>query len=350
MITITRGNILLADVEALVNTVNCVGFMGKGIALQFKKAFPANYEFYRKACAADEMKIGRMLVFSTGSLLNPKYIINFPTKTHWKENSRLENIKAGLIALVEVVKEREIESIAIPPLGCGLGGLVWDDVRPLIIKAFEQLPAVHVSLFEPVGAPEAKTMPIGTARPHLTLARALIIKLMQQYSRLSYRMTLLEIQKMAYFMQEAGERLELNYEEGIYGPYAKNLNKVLEILEGHYIRGYGDRQSPGVELELLQDAVSESDEFLADKMDSIGHLDRVARLVDGFETPYGMELLSSVHWLAVHSERKAVDEDSAIALLYAWTDRKSKLFQKNHIRVAWRRLKAEGFLSSKDDA
>lgn len=348
MIEIARGNILKADAEALVNTVNCMGFMGKGIALQFKKAHPANYNAYRKACAAKQVKPGRMFVFETGSMLNPRYIINFPTKRDWRGKSRLDDIDAGLQALIKELRERGIESIAVPSLGCGLGGLNWHDVRPRIESAFASLPGVRVLLFEPVGTPDAKTMPVRTKRPHLTVARALFVKLMEQYSELAYRLTLLEMQKMAYFLQEAGEHLRLQYEEGIYGPYAHNLNKVLEVLEGHYIRGYGDNQKPDVEIELLPGAVHEADKYLADLAEPKKRLERVADLIEGFETPYGMELLASVHWLAVHHEPKATEQDAAIELLYAWTVRKRNMFRAEHVRIAWERLQKMNFLPSKN--
>src|SRR5256885_1323275 len=123
MIALKMGDILADSAEALVNTVNCVGIMGRGIALQFKKAFPDNYKAYEDACKAGEMKPGRMLVFDTGKLHGTRYVINFPTKRHWKGKSKLEDVELGLVALVDDVKRLGIRSIAIPPLGCGLGGL-----------------------------------------------------------------------------------------------------------------------------------------------------------------------------------------------------------------------------------
>lgn len=159
MLQIMRGNLLTADAEALVNTVNCVGYMGKGIALQFKKAFPENSTAYQKACRAGFVQPGKMLTFETSSMLRPRYIINFPTKRHWRGKSRYEDIEAGLRSLVSEVKRLGIRSIAVPPLGCGLGGLDWKKVRPMIEAAFAGAPDVRVMLFEPAGAPEA-SLPI----------------------------------------------------------------------------------------------------------------------------------------------------------------------------------------------
>lgn len=158
MIELTQGDILKADAEALVNTVNCVGVMGRGIALQFRKAFPENFKVYEAACKANEVQTGKMFVYDLNRLYAPRFIINFPTKRHWKGKSNIEDIKAGLEDLINVVQQHQIRSIAIPPLGCGLGGLNWEDVRPLIIEAFQSLPEVSVLLFEPIGAPQAKSM------------------------------------------------------------------------------------------------------------------------------------------------------------------------------------------------
>jgi len=345
MIAKSSGNILEADAEALVNTVNCIGYMGRGIALQFKQAYPENFKAYQKACNAKEVRPGKMFIYDTGMMLNPKYIINFPTKRHWRGKSRIEDIKSGLSALIDDVKRLKIKSIAVPPLGCGLGGLDWNVVRPMIEKAFETLSEVSVLLYAPLGAPDAKTMPVRTEKPRMTPARAMFLKLMEQYRELDYRLTLLEIQKLAYFLQEAGEPLQLRYEAGHYGPYAPNLNKVLERIEGHFTRGYGDSQKPDVEIDILPGAIREADEFLADKDESKKRLKRVAELIEGFETPYGMELLASVHWVSTKYDTKAKsDANVAIRDILSWNSRKKKIFKPPHIEIAWTRLKEKGWI------
>lgn len=344
MIKLTRGNILRADVEALVNTVNCDGYMGRGIALQFKKAYPANFDAYQKACRVGDVHPGSMFIFETGMMMNPRYIINFPTKRHWRGRSRYEDIDAGLRALAEDACRLDIRSIAIPPLGCGLGGLDWGRVRRMIEDAFKDASNIQILLFEPVGAPEAKGMPIGSARPKLTVPRALFIKSMQEYRTMEYRLTLLEIQKLAYFLQEDGQPLRLRYEAGHYGPYAANLNKVLETLEGHFIRGYGDSQKPDVEIELLDGAIQEAEATLAGHEIEHQRLEKLGRLIEGFETPYGMEMLSSVHWLAIHASPPACTVEQAIKNMAQWSERKRKLFRPDHIRIAWERLEYEGWL------
>lgn len=348
MIEIAKGNILEADVEALVNTVNCIGFMGKGIALQFKQAFPANFKAYEAACKAGEVVPGRMFIFDNGRLINPRYVINFPTKRHWRGKSRISDIRSGLKALIADVRQLGVHSIAVPPLGCGLGGLNWGEVRPMIEKAFSELPDVRVLLFEPVGAPDAKAMPVRTVRPHMTPARALFIKLMDAYAALEYSRTLLEVQKLTYFLQEAGEPLRLKYEAGHYGPYAANLNKVLEVMEGHFIRGYGDQQKPDAEIELLPGAVADATSFLAGRAESLARLERVARLIEGFETPYGMELLATVHWVCHRggpgAATPATNVGDAITQIHAWNPRKQQVFKPDHIRTAWNQLEQQGWI------
>ena len=168
MIEFVRGDILMAGAEALVNTVNCDGFMGRGIALQFRRVFPDNFEAYEAACKRGELRPGLMLVVATSMLANPKFIINFPTKKHWRGKSRLSFIDDGLAALVAEVRNRGIRSIAVPPLGCGLGGLAWSEVRPRIVRAFSELPDVKVTVFEPAGAPAADRMARPAEAPDIT--------------------------------------------------------------------------------------------------------------------------------------------------------------------------------------
>ncbi len=172
MIDYRQGDILKADAEALVNTVNCVGIMGRGVALQFRNEFPENYAAYRAARDRGEVQPGRMFLVDLCRLQNPRYVINFPTKRHWKGKSRLEDVESGLVALVDVVRERGIRSVAIPPLGCGLGGLSWIDVRQSIEAALQAVPDVQVLVYEPVGAPVAEQMATPKKAPPMTAGRA----------------------------------------------------------------------------------------------------------------------------------------------------------------------------------
>jgi O-acetyl-ADP-ribose deacetylase (regulator of RNase III) len=212
MIEAGTGNLLLSEVDALVNTVNTAGVMGKGVALQFKQAFPANYKAYRVACEHKEVEIGRMFVWDSEQLGPQRYIINFPTKRHWRAKSRLEDIRAGLQDLVRVIQDQEIESVAIPALGCGNGGLEWGEVRPLIEEALGSL-HVRAVVFAPAGAPAPREMPVATPRPPMSFGRAALLALVGPYARAAMRersdltrpgASLLEIQKLMYLLQEAG--------------------------------------------------------------------------------------------------------------------------------------------------
>ena len=345
MIELVRGDIVKADAEALVNTVNCVGFMGRGIALQFKRVFPANFTAYEAACRLDAVKPGRMLVFETGYLTGPRYIINFPTKRHWRGASRMGDIESGLRALVDEVHQRGIRSIAVPPLGCGLGGLDWRDVRPRIERAFEALPDVRVLVFEPVGAP-AGAVAVPLAAPKLTAGRATLVGLIARYlgALMDPSVSLLEIHKLMYFMQEAGEPLRLRYVKAEYGPYAENLRHVLSAVEGHLLTGYADGgDAPGKLMELVPGATADAESFLSNKPESRARYDRVADLVEGFETPFGMELLASVHWVATRENASSAKE--AAQAVYAWNERKRQ-FTEPQIALAWRVLADKGWLTA----
>jgi O-acetyl-ADP-ribose deacetylase (regulator of RNase III) len=348
MIEHTTGNLLAADVEALVNTVNTVGVMGKGIALQFRQAFPENYKVYRAACQRKEVQPGHMFVVPTNQLNNPRYIINFPTKRHWKGKARMADIESGLRALIDAVQEYNISSIAVPPLGCGNGGLDWNEVRPKIEAAFASLPDVHVLLFAPEGAPSADEMRVNTKHPNMTAGRAAIIGLMKQYTVPGYRLTMLEIQKLAYFLQITGEPLKLTFVKHRYGPYAETLQHVLQRMEGHFIRGYGDR-SREASIQLLAGADIEADDFLEDHADTRERLDRVAQLIDGFETPYGMELLSTVHWIVEHEPEIQDDVDLIVQKVHGWNEHK-KSFRPDHIKIAWQRLNQEQWIPASRSA
>lgn len=343
MLEFTTGDIFRADAEALVNTVNCVGIMGRGIALQFKNEFPANFKAYEAACAREEVQPGKMFVFETRELAGPKFIINFPTKRHWKGKSRMEDIDSGLEALADEIRTRGIRSIAIPPLGSGLGGLNWREVRPRIEAALDGIADLHVIIFEPKSAPVAtKSREV----PNMTSGRAALVVLVHRYlgGLMDPFVTLLEIHKLMYFMQEAGEPLNLKYAKALYGPYAENLRHVLNAIEGHLVAGYADGgDMPDKQIELVPGAVYDAEAFLNDKPETVGRFDRVAKLVEGFETPFGLELLATVHWVV--KRENATDIEDSVAKVYAWNERK-KRFSPRQIGIAFDTLRENGWLAT----
>lgn len=352
MIEEGHGNLLTSDVEALVNTVNTVGVMGKGIALQFKRAFPANFRAYRTACSRGEIRLGQVWLFDTGVLGSRRYILNFPTKDHWRNASRLSDIVAGLDSLVSLVNDHHIQSLAIPALGCGNGGLDWAEVRPLIEQACLRMPRVRAVLFAPEGAPAPAAMPNATPRPRLTPSRALLLTTIARYlSRAATHearegISELEIQKLAYFLQLLGSPLRLEFVRGTYGPYSVGLSRVLDALEGHYLSGIGDRSAAVSDLapvNLTPGSAQQAETALADRPQDREVLDKLLSLVDGFETPYSLELLATAHYAATQGP---VTSDAAILAqrVSRWSIRKARMFTDRHIQLSARHLERHGLL------
>ncbi len=348
MIETTHGNLLHAPAEALVNTVNTVGVMGKGIALQFRQAFPEMYRAYEKDCEKGEVRLGQVQVFDLGGLVGgPRWIINFPTKGDWRARSRIADVEKGLDDLVAKVAQLGIRSIAVPPLGCGNGGLNWADVRPRIEEAFAALPDVRVLLYAPEGAPQSATMPNRTTRPKLTLGQAALVGLMDRYLKglLDPFVSLLEVHKLMYFLKASGEPLpKLTFEKGLYGPYSRDLRHGLIRMENHLTRGFGEGEDkPTTPLEVLPGAVELADGFLANLPETKTRMERVAALIEGYEDPYGMELLSSVHWVMHHEAGAGEDADKAVFAVRNWNDRKRRLLQPEHLKKAWERLREKSW-------
>ena len=338
------GDIFTEEVEAIVNTVNCVGVMGRGIALQFKKRYPENFKAYETACKQKKVVPGKMFVYETGSLIAPKYIINFPTKRHWRGASRMEDIEAGLEDLAEVITKLNIKSIAIPPLGAGLGGLDWNDVRARIENMLSNLSDVEIIVFEPKGAPEAEKMVKNRKVPKMTPGRAALIELMHRYlsGLLDPFVSLLEVHKLMYFLQESGEPLRLEYRKNIYGPYAENLRHVLNAVEGHMLSGYADGgDRPDKELRLVPGVYADATEFMRQYPQTRQHFEKVSKLVDGFESPFGMELLATVHWVAAKEGANSIEQ--VIEKVHQWNVRK-KQFTPRQIELAYTVLIKKGWL------
>lgn len=347
IITDATGNLLEAEADALVNTVNTVGVMGKGIALQFKTAFPDMFADYKRAADNGEVALGRMNIYATGRM-TPRFIINFPTKGHWRSKSRLADIRRGLDDLVAQVESLGLSSIAIPPLGCGNGGLEWAEVRPVIVEAFEALPDLEVLLYAPSGSPTAAEMVNRTQRPTMTRGRAALVAMLTLYAPRVVDVSIIEVQKLMYFLQEAGEPLQLNYAKDRYGPYADNLRHVLNDVEGHLLIGYGDASAKvhsAEPIRVLAGALDEAERLLADAPELTDRISHVLDLVTGFESPYALELLSTVHWVAVCEAPDAADDPPMLAKLVGeWSTRKERMFVSDHVVEAWEQLRSQGWL------
>jgi O-acetyl-ADP-ribose deacetylase (regulator of RNase III) len=352
MISYAQGNLLDARVEALVNTVNTVGVMGKGIALMFKEQYDRNFELYAAACKAKQVEVGQMFVTETGELDGPRWIINFPTKDHWKGNSRLEWVEAGLQDLKRVLRERKISSVAIPPLGAGNGGLDWPTVKARIDAALSELDGVEVIVYEPTYKYQNVAKRAGVQK--LTPARALVAEAVRRYWVLGMECSLLEVQKLAWFLERSlnhlGLRndLKLNFVAHRYGPFAPNLNHLLNSLDGSYLRSdkriadAGPADVIGFDIgrkELVQGYLK------SEAKDVAPALELASQVIDGFESPFGMELLASVDWL-LSREGVAPQVPSLMAGLANWPadgalgagKRKSEIFDERSVRIALQRL------------
>lgn len=343
MISEQRGNLLEATTDALVNTVNTVGVMGKGIALQFKRAYPENYKTYEQACNNGEVQLGKMLVVPTQAMSAPHFIINFPTKNHWRSPSKLEDIRAGLEDLVAAVREHEIGSIALPPLGCGNGGLSWREVYPLIQATAARLPDVRVLVYPPQTSPRADAMPIRTKRPAMTERRAALLLAFHKYVEMSFvaghavdrEFSIIEAQKIAYFLQVAGWQASFEFTPSHFGPYAQTVDQWLSAVEGHFLTGYGDGTSGSrAVLRLNQRTLDEARAKLRENIDFDRTISRFESLVRGFESPYGVELLSTVHYIIQAEAVRPVPFDKLLERLGMWSRRKAALFRPGQAKIA----------------
>jgi O-acetyl-ADP-ribose deacetylase (regulator of RNase III) len=288
-----------------------------------------------------------MHVWHSDRLDGPRLVINFPTKGHWRSKSKLANIEAGLDDLVEVIAKLEIRSIAVPPLGCGHGGLDWAEVEPLIRQKLD-LPHVDVHLFSPPGAPAAADMRIGGEAPTMTAGRAALIELLRGYeSRAVEGTSQIEVQTLMYFLQVAGEPLRLRYVNHFYGPYADNLRHVLHDLEGHHLLGFGDgskRVAFADPIKVLPAASTAAEAVMKEHPDTQARIEQVMNLVEGYESAYSLELLATVHWVMTHEPHTANDVSALMRLVHKWSPRKERMFAERHIATAWETLRDRGWL------
>lgn len=362
MIKFTQGNLLESDAEALVNTVNTVGVMGKGIALMFKEAFPENFRQYEKACAAKSLRVGEMFVTERSDLYGPKWIINFPTKAHWRFPSKLEWIAEGLDDLKDVVLSKQIKSIALPPLGAGNGGLEWVEVRELIVEKLSALHDVDIMIYEPMS--KYHNVAKRTGVENLTPARALIAELVRRYSIIGLDCSILEIQKLGYFVERFSLKhglgaLKFEFGANKYGPYSHKLKHLLNSLDGSYLhceRRLSDA-GPFEPIYFDDSKKNEVDAYFSspESRPFRPALEATSRLIDGFESPLGMELLGTVDWMVDHDGVRP-ELDDVRARLPLWTGgreagaRKLGLFEDRMIRIALDALRENGLIAGERHA
>lgn len=333
-----KGNLLEAQTQALVNTVNTVGVMGKGIALQFKEAFPMNFKIYAAACKKQELKPGKLLVVKENNLNGEKIIINFPTKTEWFMKSKYEYVEEGLKELVKVIDEYKIESISIPPLGCGNGGLKWEKVKLLIEKYLGGLSNVNIQVFEPNEAvKEILKQQDVNKEIKLTPARAMLLYAMFYYESLGENASLFVANKLAYFLQRLGEKSlsKLKFEAHHYGPYAVQVEHLLHNVNGKYLKGLEQMNAKAFEpLELQYDKLKEVSEYVKKELSAEQRvrLSNLVKLIDGFQSALSLEILATVDY--IRKDKPGITQEDIINIIHNWSPRKRKMFQEKYIQIA----------------
>mgnify|MGYP002527417572 CR=1 FL=1 len=342
MIKYTTGDMLSAETEALVNTVNTVGVMGKGIALQFKDQYPNNFAAYHAACKAKQVEVGKMFVFEEQPMIgDKKIIINFPTKKDWKHKSKIEYVESGLKDLAKVIEERRIKSIAMPPLGCGNGGLDWGGVKVLIEKYLSGLTDVDIIVYEPNAAVrEILIKQDGNRDVKLTDARAMLMYAMYYYESLGEPVSLFVANKLAYFYQRLGEPefRRLRFDARRYGPYSQGVSHLVHSLNGTYIRGTEQMTNKAFDpIELRYDKLSEISGYVR-KMtdDKQWRIKNLIKLISGFESTLALEVLASVDY--IRKEKRSISKEDTITAVQNWSERKRDLFKPEYIRIAYDRL------------
>lgn len=341
MIRYLQGNLLDAPVDALVNTVNTVGVMGKGIALQFKEAYPENFRFYQQACKNGTLVPGGILAFKERTLNGERLIVNFATKKEWYRKSSYEWIESGLKTLAWLIPEWGIRSIALPPLGCGNGGLDWNKVRAMIGEHLLTVKGVDILVYEPNEAVKNLLQNQNQPKPvHLTPARAMLLYAMYFYESLGEAPNLFVANKLAWFLQRMGEPLRLDFKPHIYGPYAVQVGHVLYALNGKYLKGLEQQQAKPFEtLQLQYDKFEEVKSYVEKNLsiEQRVRLDNLTRLIDGFQSSWSLEVLASVDYLQKEGPEKT--EDEVFKAMQEWNPRKKRLVEKKHIAIASQRLK-----------
>ena len=227
-------------------------------------------------------------------------------------------------------------------MGSGLGGLSWIEVKKLIFAYLEPIDDLEVRLFEPNDSIKATQLDINTPKPKMTAGRAAILALLETYRSVNFGLSKIEVQKLAYFLQEAGENMKLQFQKDTYGPYADALRHALNTMDGHYIQGVGDGVVES-EIRPIESALEDARQFLESSNETINsRIQRVAELIEGYQSPYGVELLSTVHW--VNKNEGASNPNEALRAIHEWNDRKKVLMTPLHVEAAWKRLEQTGWI------
>ncbi|WP_138480090.1 type II toxin-antitoxin system antitoxin DNA ADP-ribosyl glycohydrolase DarG [Dyadobacter bucti] len=337
MIKYITGNILDSTAYALINTVNTVGVMGKGIALQFKKAYPNNFKSYENASKSRSVVVGKMFVtkdYNADS--GEKLIINFPTKIDWRKPSEYEYIEDGLEDLINVIKDNQIKSIAIPPLGAGNGGLKWEKVKKIIENKLKDLD-IEIFVYEPTDQIKEH---LKNERVKLTDARALLLFVLYDLVRHGEYVSEFSAEKVCYFLQKFGAKkyLKLDYEANFYGPYSGKVRFVLNALNGSYIMGFSDmNKKPFEPLTLVGDGYETVKKHVYENPELLAIATKTIEFLRDFYSDFGLELLSSIDYIGTN--QGSFQTEIITQRLDEWSDRKRSLFSnKRYIDISIRHL------------
>ncbi|TRX39500.1 type II toxin-antitoxin system antitoxin DNA ADP-ribosyl glycohydrolase DarG [Flavobacterium restrictum] len=341
MIKYVTGNIFDSDAEALVNTVNTDGVMGKGIALQFKNAFPINFKLYQQACKDKIVAIGNLFVTKDSNITSgTKYIINFPTKQSWRKPSEYSFIEAGLDDLINVLLENNIKSIAIPPLGAGNGGLEWERVKNIIEGKLSKID-IDVLVYEPTAIIKEH---LKSERIKLTDARALLLYILYDLVKNGEYVSEFSSEKVCYFLQKLGAEkyFKLQFTPNFYGPYSGKVKYVLNILNGSYIMGYSDmNKKPFEPITLVADGYDDVKKHIESNENLSEIANKTTKFLNGFYSDFALELLSSLDYLSTKYNTTNIDE--LTKKLEFWSDRKRSLFSNpKYIHISIKHLQKIG--------
>lgn len=324
MIQYITANIFESNAQAIINTVNTDGVMGKGIALQFKKSFPNNYKAYVKACKNESIAIGKLFVFKDyNTTIGEKIIINFPTKKSWRNPSEYNFIEEGLDDLIKIISINNITSIAIPALGAGNGGLVWEKVKEIIVRKLKHLD-VDIIIYEPTKQIKEYLKP---ERVKLTDARALLLYVLYDLVKNGEYVSEFSSEKVCYFLQRFGAKkyFKLEFEPNFYGPYSGKVRFVLNVLNGSYIMGYSDMsKKPFEPLTLVSDGYETVKNHVENNAELLNISKKTISFLTGFYSDFALELFSSIDYLVI--KNNTIDKDIIIKKLESWSDRKRSLF------------------------
>ncbi|WP_309892539.1 macro domain-containing protein [Archangium sp.] len=325
VIRFVRGNLFGSQAEALVNTVNCVGVMGKGIAHQFKRAFPAYFEDYATKCRSGKVKLGEVTHFRD----NGRLIISFPTKNHWKAKSNLDDIITGLRSLRAFLEREKVHSVALPPLGCGNGGLSWPTVKQVILKELSVSTLTDIEVYEPAGHFESRV----AQEPKVSLAHFVLAGLR---SRLNHP-TRLNIQKAAYFFNVLSGTDYFRFTEHKYGPYCVGIEPMFNTIRDYLAYTKMDAT------QMLTDGLGRR--LAGGEADRLSTWAPVIDAVSRFCNQHTkhLEALATAH-AVIASTREPVKLEEVVDKFLAWSPEKSERFGPADVSAAVSMLEREGLV------